>query len=116
MANQFNADYRGIGELLKSPEMQAAMHAKAERVAEAARATAPVGDAITDKHPGEYRDGFEVSSGTNRTRAYGRVENNVGHAAAVEFGNGRTQPANRARKTINAHYTLTRALDVLAQD
>jgi hypothetical protein len=102
----FNADFRGIGELLRSPEMQAAMHAKAEKIAAAARATAPVGPETDGVH---YRDAFEVSSGVREgasRRAYGQVENASEHAAAVEFGNFRTRP-----QTIEAHHVLGRALD-----
>jgi hypothetical protein len=102
----FDASFSGIGELLRSAEMQAAMHGKAERIAEAARATAPVGPATDGTH---YRDAFEVSSGVREgssRRAYGQVENTSDHAAAVEFGNFRTRA-----QTIEAHHVLGRALD-----
>lgn len=86
----FNANYHGLGELLKSLEMQHAMHKKAEEIATAAVAIAPVGDPSTDPHSGEYKSSFRVESGVQRKtteRAYGRVTNDAGHAAEVEFGN-----------------------------
>jgi hypothetical protein len=102
--SSFKANYRGIGEMLSSPQMQAAMHSKAEKIATAAEAMAPVGP-VNDPHRGDYKAGFEVSSGVRSTpsrRAYGRVENNVPHAASVEFGNAKGSPAQ---------HVLGRALD-----
>jgi hypothetical protein len=86
---RFNPDFRGLGELLRSQEMQTAMRATASKIAEAARATAPVDS-------GEYRDSFEVSSGVRESpsrRAYGRVINETPYAASVEFGNSQGSPA-----------------------
>jgi hypothetical protein len=102
----FKADYHGIGEMLCTPEMQAVMHAKAEKIADAARSIAPVSPATDGTH---YRDSFEVSSGVRTDgsrRAYGRVENTSDHAAAVEFGNGRTR-----HQTIEAQHVLGRSID-----
>jgi hypothetical protein len=104
----FNPSYSGLGELLFSPEMQAAMHAKAKKIAETAAATSPVGP-LTDSERQRYIDSWRVESGVRdepSRRAVARVINDSDHAAAVEFGNGRT-----SRKTIEPHYTLTRAID-----
>lgn len=106
---KFNPSYVGLGELLASPEMQAAMHDKAAKIADAARSISPVGPVAGDEHD-HYIDEFTVSSGVRDVptrRAYGRVENNSDHAAAVEWGNGRTGP-----KTIDAHHVLGRAIDL----
>jgi len=105
---RFNPSYVGLGELLASPEMQAAMHEKAAKIADAARAISPVGP-VDDGEKTHYVDSFTVSSGVREEptrRAYGRVENDSDHAAAVEYGNGRTGP-----KTIGAHHVLGRAID-----
>lgn len=105
----FQPSRRGLGDLLVSPGMQAEMRARAERIAVAARASAPVGDPARDPDAGEYRDAFEVSSGVRQSpsrRAYGRVVNNSDHAAAVEYGNFRTR-----KPTISAQHVLGRALD-----
>lgn len=102
----FHPSFTGLGELLSSPAMQAQMHARAEKIAVQARVTAPVGPSTDGTH---YRDAFEVSSGVREQpsrRAYGRVANDSEHAAAVEFGNGRTRA-----QTIDAHHVLGRAID-----
>ena len=98
----YRANYRGLGQLLTSPEMQAAMHALAEKVEARAIAIAP------DAQPyGEgYIASFEVDSGIKKgwtRRAFGRVRNTSGHAVYVEFGGGNTPK----------HRTLGKALDTL---
>lgn len=102
----FRADFTGIGEMLRSAEMQADMRRRAENVAQTARAIAPVGPETGGTH---YRDSFEVSSGVRpgeTGRAYGRVTNDSDHAAAIEFGNGRTR-----RQTIAPQHVLGKALN-----
>lgn len=104
----FDPSRGGLGELLASPAMQAAMREKAEKIAAAARAVSPIGP-LTDQEKEHYVEGWSVSSGVRdlpTRRAYARVTNDSDHAAAVEFGNGRTSP-----KTIEPHYVLTRAID-----
>ena len=101
-------NYDGIGKLLASEEMRAAMHEKAGHVADAARAISPIGP-LTDREKEHYIEAWTVASGVRdepTRRAYGRVMNDSDHAAAIEYGNGRTSP-----KTIDAHHVLTRALD-----
>jgi hypothetical protein len=92
----FQADYKGIGEMLCAPFMVSDMHRRAELVAELARATGP-------RKTGEYVSRFKVSSGIRQgrtRRAFGRVTNDSDHAIHVEFGTEDTP----------AHRTLRRAL------
>lgn len=84
--SRFNASYTGIGELLKSPMVEAAMRARAEKVAALAEATAPVDP--KSGHPGRYKAGFSVSSGVGKDRAFGRVTNSAPEAIDVEYGRG----------------------------
>lgn len=102
----FDPSYAGLGALLRGGEMQAEMLRRAEAIEAAAVADAPVGSAAQgDKHPGEYKASFEVESGVAETkvgrRAYAKVKNTAGHAAAVEFGNSRSP----------ARHVLGRAID-----
>lgn len=95
MADGFQLDYAGLGEYLRSAEMQAAMHARAEKVAAVAEASAPVDP--TSGHPGRYKASFHVSSGVqvHKTgRAYGEVSNDAPEAFFVEFGT-RNNPRHR---------------------
>ena len=99
---RFDADYSGIGDMLCSPEMQADMKARAERVKARAEATAPY-DA-NSKDGTHYRDAFSVESGvtTGKTRrAYGSVTNDDAAAFQIEHGT----------KNTPKHRTLGRALD-----
>lgn len=108
----FQPNPRGLGELLASERMQAGMRALAEKGAEAARATSPIGP-MTDEEKEHYVESWSVSSGVRdlpTRRAYGRISNSSDHAAAVEFGNGRTSP-----KTIEPHHVLTRAIDAIRE-
>jgi hypothetical protein len=98
----FQASYSGIGEMLRSEFMQAAMRARAEKVLVLAIATAPVYE--QGPHPGRYKAAFHVESGVQHhktSRAYARVSNDAPEALYVEFGT-RNNPA---------HHTLTKALD-----
>jgi hypothetical protein len=83
----FRGYYKGIGEMLTMPGMEAGMHRKAEKVMAEAEATAPVG---RGRHPGRYRDSFSVSSGIRGSgrdrRAFGRVTNDAPEALFVEYG------------------------------
>lgn len=102
----FTPSHAGLGELLCSPAMQAEMRRRADKIADTARATAPVGPGAELEH---YRDSFEVSAGVREEpsrRAYARVSNSSEHAAAVEYGNYRTRA-----KTIDAQHVLGRTID-----
>jgi hypothetical protein len=99
----FTGNYAGIGEMLSSDFMQAAMLAKAEKVKAAAEAAAPFDP--TDKDGDHYRDHFKDARVTvedrRGRRAVGIVENDHVAAFQIEVGTSDTP----------AHHTLTRALD-----
>jgi HK97 gp10 family phage protein len=94
---RFRASYSGIGRMIRSPQMQAEMRRRAEKVKAAAEAAAPV-------DTGEYKSSFRVTSGARggvkKDRAYGRVANASPHAFYVEYGTSKTR----------AHHTLRGAL------
>lgn len=106
----FNPDYHGLGEFLRSPEMEAAMRARAEKGklwAEATAAAEAYDPASKDGR--HYKDSFRVSSGRRGgmrgNRAYGRLENTDAAALWLELGT-----RNNKR-----HRILGRALDVMAR-
>lgn len=95
--SSFKASYRGIGEMLRSPAMQAEMLRRAEKIKARAEATAPA-------ESGEYKASFEIESGVKHgktSRAYALIRNTSDHAAAVEFG----------WKNTPRHRTIGKALD-----
>lgn len=104
----FDPSYAGIGELLKSPEMVAAMVAKAELVKAEAEATAPFDAKAKDGT--HYRDAFAVSArrdgGYEHDRAEAIISNDDAAALWVELGS----------KHNPAHHTLGRALDAAGRD
>jgi len=102
----FHASYQGIGDMLRSEAMQAAMHALAEKVAARAQGLAPFDP--DDPDGMHYRDAFEVSSGVQHrvtSRAYGRVTNTDSAARFVEYGT----------KNNPKHRVLGRALDAIKE-
>lgn len=88
MASWYEHNYAAFGkECLQADFMKAAMRARAAAVMSTAMSIAPV-------DTGEYVSSFELSDGITAyggkgLRAYGRVTNTAGHAAAVEFGWGK---------------------------
>lgn len=99
----FKASYSGIGEMLRSPEMQAAMRQFGEKVKARAEANAPVGDPSEDPHAGRYKASFYVTTGVQHrktSRAYAEVGNTAPEALTVEYGTSDT----------DAHHTLLDAL------
>lgn len=84
--SRYNASYAGIGELLKSPMIEAEMRVRAERAKALMVAEAPV-SYLTDD-PGEYKREFHVTSGVRSDRAYGRVTNTALEAIWIEYGRG----------------------------
>ncbi len=104
MATRYRASYKGIGEMLRSPEMQAHMRGRAEKVKAAAAAAAP-------RRTGTYASSFEVSSGVRESgrtrRAYGRVTNTDPKARWLEYGTG---PGENGLRTPRFR-TLGKALD-----
>lgn len=98
----FRANYDGIGQMLRSPEMQAEMLRRAGKVHEVAVNTAPVYE--QGPHPGRYREAFHIESGVRpggNSRAFGRVINDSDEAFWAEYGSVNNE----------AHHTLARALD-----
>lgn len=102
MSSQFNASYPGIGDMLKSPEMQAEMMRRAEKVKARAEATAPYDP--TSKDGTHYRDSFAVVATPREDRAQASVVNTDAAAFYIEWGS----------KTVNKYRTLGRALDAAA--
>ncbi len=105
---EFRASYAGIGEMLRSPQMQAGMRRLAEKVKKRAETDAPVGDLATDPHSGRYKASFAVESGIQSratSRAYGEVINTSPEALIVELGTSEQE----------GHHTLLRALEVLGE-
>lgn len=99
----FSASYKGIGEMLCTPEMQADMKARAERVKARAEAIAPFDPKAKDGT--HYRDAFDVESGITDEgkghRAFGKVTNTDDAALWIEVGT----------KDTPKHRTLGKALD-----
>jgi hypothetical protein len=104
MAARFKMSRKGVGQLLRSPQIQAEMVRRAETIRSVAVSIAPVGGP-GDPHPGLYKASFYVSStargGRRRDRAVAVVGNRAHHARFVEYGNG--TPDGRA------HHVLLRA-------
>ncbi len=83
---KFRASYKGIGEILRSAQMQREMEARAERVKAAGEAIAPV-------DTGTYAASFRVESGVREgktKRAVATVINDAPHATLVEWGTSKT--------------------------
>ena len=86
---KFTASYSGIGQMLRSEQMQAEMRARAERVKTRAEQLAPYDESSTDGS--HYRDSFRVESssrgGVHHDRAAARVINDDEAAFFIEYGN-----------------------------
>jgi hypothetical protein len=93
---QFEASYEGIGAMIRSDFMLAAMMVRGAAVMEVAIATAPVGEPKTDPHSGRYKESFELhgenSGGYNHDRAEAMVVNTAPEAIWVEYGNRGKEP------------------------
>ena len=100
----FRLDKAGVAALLKSDGMKAGMLERAERIGARARQIAPVGNAASDPHPGEYRDSITVSStntgGAKGDRAAAYVTAEADHARFVEY---------QVDEDGVAHHTMLRA-------
>jgi|SRR5882757_8063872 len=105
MAANFQWDYAGGREMLNAPWMVAEMHARAERVKEAAIGLAAE-HVSTDDRYGHYIDDFEVDSGTeggiHHDRAWARVTNDNEIAAYVEFGTSKMTEQAILRRALDA--------------
>ncbi|TYK45157.1 HK97 gp10 family phage protein [Actinomadura decatromicini] len=94
---KFRPRYGGIGKMLRSKEMKAAMVVRAERIQQRAEGFAP-------RRTGDYARSFRVKSGQSRgpgdgRRAWAKVINTSDHSTAVEWGASRTpryRPLGRA--------------------
>jgi HK97 gp10 family phage protein len=88
-------------EFLRSREVDPALREAAEKAAQIARDTAPVGDPETDPHAGRYRDSIVAEVTEQNGKRVGKVRAEAPEASFVEFG------------TINnaAHHTLRNAAD-----
>lgn len=104
MAARFKMSRKGVGELLRSPGVEADMLRRAELIKAAAETIAPVGGP-GDPHAGAYKDSFKVSSrkrgGRRKDRATATVTNTSAYARWVEYGSER----------VTAHHVLLRAAE-----
>lgn len=99
---RFKMSTKGVGQLLRSPMIQAEMLRRAELIKSVAETIAPVGGP-SDPHPGAYKAAFYTSStargGRRRDRATATVGNAAYYARFVEYGTER----------VPAHHVLLRA-------
>lgn len=102
MAAKFRMKNKGVGQLLRSPQIEAEMLRRASVIKDAAVSIAPVGGP-SDPHPGIYKASFQVTStrrgGRRRDRATATVANSAPYARFVEYGTER----------VHAHHVLLRA-------
>lgn len=83
---RFRANYKGIGQILVSPQMQREMKARAEKVKARAEALSP-------EDTSQYVRSFKVETFIRKgktSRAVAKVINDSPHAAYVEWGTSRT--------------------------
>lgn len=102
MPARFKMSKTGVGQLLRSAEVEAEMKRRAELIKSVAESIAPVGGP-GDPHPGTYKASFEVTSnrrgGHRRDRAAATVRNTAPYARFVEYGT----------EKVRAHHVLLRA-------
>lgn len=82
---RYKPDYEGLGQVMRSQEMAAMLHHKAEEGRQYAEAIAD-----SFRRTGEYASSFSVSSsergsGRYTDRAEARLTNSSGHALLVEY-------------------------------
>lgn len=103
MATRFRMSRKGVGQLLRSPMVEAEMLRRGETIKSVAVAISPVGTSARDTHPGQYKGSWHVSStrrgGRRRDRAVATVSNSAYYARWVEYGTER----------VPAHHVLLRA-------
>lgn len=83
---RFRGNYKGIGEILRSAQMQTEMAQRAEKVKAKAETLAP-------RHTGQYAASFRVETGIragDKPRAESKVINDDAAAVYVEYGTSRT--------------------------
>lgn len=95
MPARFKMSNKGVGQLLRSPMVQAEMLRRAEVIKGVAESIAPVGGPA-DPHPGHYKASFYVTStvrgGQRKNRATATVGNSAYYARWVEYGTERVRP------------------------
>lgn len=103
MGARFKMSRKGVGELLRSPMVQAEMLRRAEVIKGVAVGISPVYEGPTGGH---YKASWETSStargGRRRDRATATVRNGSYYARWVEYGTER----------VPAHHVLLRAAQV----
>lgn len=81
----FKPSYKGIGQLMNSPEM-------VELVRQRAEAAMGYAESISPERTGDYKASFEVTAGANggpkNDRAEARLTNTSDHAVDVEWKDG----------------------------
>jgi hypothetical protein len=100
MTASYNPDHVGVGRMLSSPMMQAAMLQVAERIRARAEVIAPVGNPYPgrhrDWHPGRYKASFRTRvqshGGATRDRAEAIVYNDAPEALYVEYAGYGAEP------------------------
>ncbi|NED31119.1 HK97 gp10 family phage protein [Streptomyces sp. SID8499] len=101
MAARFKMKRKGVGQLLKSPMVEAEMLRRAEVIKGVAVALSPVYE--QGPHAGHYKESWETDSssrgGRRRDRAVAVIRNTAYYARWVEYGTER----------VHAHHVLLRA-------
>lgn len=110
--SNFDADVRGIGEMLCAGYMRSAMMARIRAVEALAINNSPVGDPTEDETAGEYIGSFSTEGGIQQgppqpgvpvnRRAYGQLTNSSDHAMAVEYGQHGVRRRAPMRKALRA--------------
>lgn len=101
MTATFRPDHAGVGRMLRSDFMQAAMLDRAEAIKRRAEAIAPEGNRETDPHSGRYRTSFHTRvhdrGGATNDRAEAVVFNDSPEGYWVEFGHRGREPYGTLR-------------------
>lgn len=95
----YKPDHLGIGEMLNSDFMEAAMLTVARKIEAIAITTAPIDE--HSSHPGRYKASFHVRShrrgGATHDRAEAIVYNDAPEALYVEYGHHGREPYHTLR-------------------
>lgn len=101
----YRPSFKGLAELLRSPEMVAQMEAVAERGKAYAESIAP-------RHTGDYASRFSVASsrngGVHHDRAVAYLINDDPASLSIEYGTGEPNGTRTPK-----HRTLGRTIDAL---
>lgn len=87
MALNFQYDYRGVGEYMRTdPDLARALHDRAELALAFAKSIAPVGTPQEgDRHPGHFRDSLELKGPrVSKDRQGFVIESDTDYGPAVE--------------------------------